>query len=215
MNYWRDVEVCLWKIRLWSILTAWNKLLIPFSHIFTCLTQLWSSCQSCSFATFHTFKFNFICCLLPSFFSPSSYHNELVSLHVKTVTETLFRKLSGFASSVELITHFSGNKLVFLQRQHVLIIYFLIKVKKIEDYFASLVNLQTEKKSEKSTVILLIIVYRLYITNRSKLRMLIFLLFFQTFIEGLPCSQHYAMCSGFQTPALNKANKGVQQVGEK
>lgn len=63
---------------------------------------------------------------------------------------------SDFASHVELITHFSGNKLVFLKRDHVLIIYFLIKVEETEDYFATLINLQTQKKSEKSIVILLL-----------------------------------------------------------
>lgn len=103
--------------------------------------------------TFHSFKFYFIiCCLLPSFFSTSSYHNELVSLHVKTVTEMLSRKLLGFSSCVELITHFSANSISW--EGPCLDYIFLIQVKETGYYFSASINLQTQKKIRKKTPLL-------------------------------------------------------------
>lgn len=62
------------------------------------------------------------------------------------LTEIMLRKLSGFTSHVELMTHTSGNNSVCLSGDHILIIYFLIKVKEVEDCFATLTNLQSQKK---------------------------------------------------------------------
>lgn len=123
-----------------------------------------------SFTIFHTFKFSYVYCLLPSFFSTSSYHKELVSLHVRTVPEILFRKLSGFASIIELVTHFSGNKVVFLKGDHVLIMHFIIKAKETE--LSCYPHWSSDLEEIKFITILLYFCnYLETVTNMLKLRM--------------------------------------------